>query len=152
LLWKPNTPADRKEVKPIPSPFGEGQTDTPINPANQGEVPTPKPLSRLPQGGEAKTFLKQNSIWKPNTPSGRKEVNSMPSSNWKRGKPTRRSIPPIRVKSQTPLPSPPRGRSSNPPQTKHFPWQIVTTINRPAPFPFGKGGGIGHSLPSPVWI
>lgn len=29
----------RKEVNSIPSPFGEGQADTPINPANQGEVP-----------------------------------------------------------------------------------------------------------------
>ena len=38
LFWKPSTPSGRKEVKPIPSPFGEGQTDTPINHFNQGEV------------------------------------------------------------------------------------------------------------------
>jgi len=44
LLWKPNTPSDRKEVKFIPFPFGEGQTDMPINHANQGEV-SPSPLT-----------------------------------------------------------------------------------------------------------
>ena len=29
----------RKEADPMPSPLGEGQTDTPINRHNQGEVP-----------------------------------------------------------------------------------------------------------------
>ncbi len=62
-----------------------------------------KPLSRLPQGGEAKTSSNQTLTWK-----------------------------------------------------------AIIIINRPAPFPhrplvgFGKGGGIGRTLPSPlsspVWI
>jgi len=39
-------------------------------------------------------------------------------------------------------PSPvfPKGEKPNPPQTKHFPWQTVITINRPAPFPFILSG------------
>jgi hypothetical protein len=38
----------RKEIKPIPSPFGEGQTDTPINHANQGEVSAKMPIAESP--------------------------------------------------------------------------------------------------------
>lgn len=34
----------------MPSPFGEGQTDTPINQADQGEVPTDMPINRQNRG------------------------------------------------------------------------------------------------------
>jgi hypothetical protein len=45
---------------------------------------------------------------------------------------------------QTPLPSPPTGRSQNPPQTQVALLQkVINPINQPAPFPSGKGGGIG---------
>ncbi|HMB22568.1 MAG TPA: hypothetical protein VKP08_07065, partial [Anaerolineales bacterium] len=61
LLWKLDMPSDRKEVNLIPSPFGEGQADTPINLAGQGEVQTnPSPVYHsatlgydVPQGEEA---------------------------------------------------------------------------------------------------
>ena len=32
-------PPERKEINSVPSPFGEGQTDTPINHGHLGEVP-----------------------------------------------------------------------------------------------------------------
>jgi len=38
LLWKPNLLVDRIEANHMPSPLGEGQTDTPINRHNRGEV------------------------------------------------------------------------------------------------------------------
>jgi hypothetical protein len=44
LTWKPNTPSARKEINSMPSPFGEGQTDTPINHHNLGEVLFPPPF------------------------------------------------------------------------------------------------------------
>jgi hypothetical protein len=37
-LGNPTRPSRRKGFINISSPFGEGQTDTPINQANQGEV------------------------------------------------------------------------------------------------------------------
>ena len=37
-LGNSTTPSYRKEANTMPSPFGEGQTDTPINRHNQGEV------------------------------------------------------------------------------------------------------------------
>lgn len=49
-------PLGRKEVKPIPSPFGEGQTDTPINHANQGEVPIVQSLQAMLQNGTVFLF------------------------------------------------------------------------------------------------
>jgi len=48
-----------------------------------------------------------------------------------------------RTRHKTPLPSPPRGRSPDLASNKAHPWKTVTAINQPAPFPFGKGGGIG---------
>jgi len=38
-LGNSTTPSYRKEANTMPSPFGEGQTDTPINRHNRGEVP-----------------------------------------------------------------------------------------------------------------
>jgi hypothetical protein len=38
LTCTPTHPSRRKEIDTIPSPLGEGQTDTPINHLNQGEV------------------------------------------------------------------------------------------------------------------
>jgi hypothetical protein len=43
---------------------------------------------------------------------------------------------------QPPLPSPPRGRSFLLLEP-NLPWKVNKPINRPAPFLFGKGGGIG---------
>ena len=76
----------------MPSPFGEGQTDTPINRHNRGEVPPifhqapglgdlmNKPLSRLPHGGEAQTILQQNIDLENHRPhQPRTEADSMPS-------------------------------------------------------------------------
>ena len=43
-----------------------------------------------------------------------------------------------------PLSRLPQGGEANAPQTKvNLPQKITTTITRPAPFPFGKGGGLG---------
>jgi len=53
ILENLSQPSARRETTLMPSPFGEGQTDTPITRLYLGEVPTHKPLSRLPQGGEA---------------------------------------------------------------------------------------------------
>jgi len=53
FLGNPTIASARKEINSMPSPLGEGLTDEPIAQVNRGEVP--KPLSRLPQGGEAKT-------------------------------------------------------------------------------------------------
>lgn len=39
LTWKPNSHQRRKEANFMSSPFGEGQTDMPINRHNLGEVP-----------------------------------------------------------------------------------------------------------------
>ena len=96
---------------------------------------------RLPQGGEAQTSSNETLTWKPNTPSGRKEVKPMPSP-FGEGQ----TDMPINhhhlgeVQHQTPLPSPPRGRSPSCPRTKSFPWKTVTAINRPAPFPVVLSG------------
>ena len=49
----------RKEINPMPSPFGEGQTVTPINHRHLGEV-----LTRLPQGGEAMCSSNKTLTWK----------------------------------------------------------------------------------------
>src|SRR5512138_3265147 len=71
LLWKLDMPSDRKEVNLIPSPFGEGQADTPINLAGQGEVQTnpspvsPNPLQGASQGGEAMCSSNKTLAWKP---------------------------------------------------------------------------------------
>ena len=60
LLWKPDTPSARKEVNSLPSPFGEGQTDMPINHVHLGEVhQTPLPS---PPRGRSRTLLNRNSI------------------------------------------------------------------------------------------
>jgi len=50
------------------------------------------PLSRLPPGGEAQSVINQNYPWKLNALLLRKGFVTMPSSIWKRGKPTRRFI------------------------------------------------------------
>gem|GEM_PF-3396071 len=57
---------------------------------------------------------------------------------------------------QTPLPSTtrsarvrvPQGGEAQTSSNKSHPWQTVITINRSAPFPFGKGGGIGPLKPT----
>jgi hypothetical protein len=64
LTKETNTPSARKEVNPMPSPFGEGQINTPINHHYLGEVQINlSPVSlryatgcfAIPQGGEAQT-------------------------------------------------------------------------------------------------
>ncbi len=45
-------------------------------------------------------------------------------------------------RNKTPLPSPLKGRSYLLLKQDYF-WKTVKAINRLAPFPFGKGGGIG---------
>ncbi len=61
LTKETNTPSARKEVNPMPSPFGEGQINTPINHHYLGEVqinPSPAFLRcatgcfAIPQEGE----------------------------------------------------------------------------------------------------
>jgi len=43
-----------------------------------------------------------------------------------------------------PSPVSPKGEKLIPPETNvALLWTITTAITRPAPFPFGKGGGIG---------
>jgi len=78
LTWKPNTPSGRKEVNSMPSPFGEGQTDTPINRHYLGEVPTnPSPVS--PKGERLRHPRTEPRLGNPTRHRRRKEVNSMPS-------------------------------------------------------------------------
>jgi len=81
----------------MPSPFGEGQTDTAINHHNQGEVAT-KPLSRLPQGGEANAPSTNIDLETQYAIRAEKKSSPCPLP-WERGKPTRRLITTIRVRS-----------------------------------------------------
>ena len=93
LTKETNTPSARKEVNPMPSPFGEGQINTPINHHYLGEV----------------------------------QINPSPVS--------------LRYGM---LRDPPRGRSRSS-LNKTLLWKINKSITQQAPFPFGKGGGIGPS-------
>jgi len=50
-----------------------------------------------------------------------------------------------------PLSRLPKGGSQNPPQTQvALQWKVTTNINRQAPFPLGKGGGIGPQTDTPI--
>ena len=42
-----------------------------------------------------------------------------------------------------PSPVSPKGEKLKPSANEALTWKTITIINRPAPFPFGKGGGIG---------
>ena len=44
---------------------------------------------------------------------------------------------------EKPLSRLPQGGEAKIPTNQALTWKIVTAINQPAPFPFGKGGGIG---------
>ncbi len=47
---------------------------------------------------------------------------------------------------QKPLSRLPRGGDAQASSNKTLTWKINKAINRPAPFPFGKGGGIGQAV------
>ena len=55
----------------------------------------------------------------------------------------------VRYINQQTNPSPvsPKGEKLNPSSNHTLNWKPVIAINRPTPFPFGKGGGIGPSHP-----
>jgi len=46
----------RKETDSVPSPLGDGQTDTPIAHTHQGEVPTVPPKNRHHRGEVGDSF------------------------------------------------------------------------------------------------
>ena len=48
---------------------------------------------------------------------------------------------------QKPLSRLPLGGDAQASSNKTLTWKINKAINRPAPFPFGKGGGIGPNTP-----
>jgi len=101
----------------MPSPFGEGQTDKPINHIHLGEVPNPTPT--LPKWGGSQLLLKRNFDLKTQHAISTEKDSSPCPLHLERGKPTCRLIMSIWVRSQqTPLPSPPRGRSQNLPETE----------------------------------
>jgi len=63
----------------MPSPFGEGQTDTPINRLNLGEVPKQTPLPSPPRGRSQNLPETELDLETQHAYQRRKEVNSMPS-------------------------------------------------------------------------
>ncbi len=78
ILGNPTRLSGRKEINSIPSPLGEGQTDTPINHANQGEVPQ-IPLPSPPRGRSQSLLETKPCLGSPTRQSDRKETNSIPS-------------------------------------------------------------------------
>jgi hypothetical protein len=50
-----------------------------------------------------------------------------------------------------PSPVSPKGEKLKPSSNDTLSWKTVTVINRPAPFPFGKGGGIGRLKPTIIF-
>jgi len=60
-------------------------------------LPNPSPVS--PEGGDAKALLKPNTYLETQHPITQKRNQQNALSHWERGKPTRRSVVTIRVRS-----------------------------------------------------
>ena len=91
----------RKETDSMPSPFGEGQTDMPINRPNQGEVADQTPLPSPPRG-RSYVLLKLNIDLETRRPISEEKKPTPCPLHLERGKRTCRSFVPIRVRSQPP--------------------------------------------------